>query len=51
MGNSFGLVSPLFFWSAGSQLPWWGAVRQGRWSGLASVPLVAVGSFTVVAGR
>ena len=45
------LFYPMFLWSALGQLLWWRADRQGRWSGLASVPLVGVGSVTVVAGR
>jgi hypothetical protein len=49
IGKDVGLVSPLFLWSAWAQTMWWLADRQGRWSGLASVPLVGVGSVSVVA--
>jgi hypothetical protein len=41
----------LLLWRAWAQLLWWRADRQGRWSGLVSLPLVEVGSVTVVAGR
>jgi hypothetical protein len=45
------LVWPLFIWPACGQSLWWRADRHGRWSGLASVPLVVVGSVTVEAGQ
>jgi hypothetical protein len=51
IGKGDYLVSPLFLWSAWAQLLWWRPGRQGRSSGLASVPLVGVGSGTVVVGR
>jgi hypothetical protein len=51
IGKGVGLVSPLFLRSAWAQSLWWSADRQGCWSGLASFPLVGVGSVTVLAGR
>jgi hypothetical protein len=51
IGKGVGLVSPLFLCWACSHSIWWRADRGGRWSGLASVPLVGVVSATVVAGR
>jgi hypothetical protein len=41
-GKVLGLVSPLFLWSEWAHSLWWRAEKQGRWSGLASIPLVAV---------
>jgi hypothetical protein len=46
-----GQFSPLFLWSTWAQLLWWRAYMPGRWSCLASVPLVVVVSVTVVASR
>jgi hypothetical protein len=51
IGNGVGRVLPLVLRSAWAQSLWWRADRQGRWSGLASVSLVGVGSVTVVVGR
>ena len=45
------LYSPLILWSAWIQLLMWRAERKERWSVLASVPLIGVGSVTVVAVR
>jgi hypothetical protein len=43
IGNCVGQVSPLILWSAWDMTLCWRAIRQGRWSGLASFPLVGVG--------
>jgi hypothetical protein len=50
ISKGVGLILPLFFWSAWARSLWWRADRQGRWSGLAYVPLVGMGSVTVVSG-
>ena len=48
IGKGDFLFYPLFLWSALAQLLWWRADRQGRWSGLASVPLVNMVLVTIV---
>ena len=48
IGKGDFLFYPLFLWSALDQLLWWRSDRQGRWSGLASVPLVNMVSVTIV---
>jgi hypothetical protein len=51
IGKDVGLFSFRFLCSTWAQSLWLRADRQGRWSAIASVPLVSVSSVTVVAGR
>ena len=50
-GTVTALRVPLFLWLAWAQALWWRTDRQGRWSDLAPVPPIGVGSVTKVAGR
>ena len=47
-GNVTAVRVPLLFWLSLAQSLWWRADWKGRWSGLASVPLVGLVSATVV---